>query len=175
MSSILTCLGIKTNDEVLVSNYTMVATANAPILAGAKVNLVDISPENLCIDPDDLKKKITKKTKFLIYTSINGRSGYIEKISNICKKNKITLIEDAAHSIGSYINSKHLGTFGVAGSFYFSMPKLITMGQGGVIVTNNKSLAKKLRKFKDFGRVKNGIDIHNSLGYNFKITAYKLF
>ena len=50
------------------------------------------------------------------------------------------------------------------------MPKLITMGQGGIIVTNNKSLAKKLRKFKDFGRIKNGIDIHNSLGYNFKIT-----
>ncbi len=170
MSSILTCLGIKKNDEVLVSNYTMVATANAPILSGAKVNLVDISPENLCIDPIDLKRKITKNTKFLIYTSINGRAGYIEKISKICKKNKITLIEDAAHSIGSYLSSKHLGTFGIAGSFSFSMPKLITMGQGGVIVTNNKSLAKKLRKFKDFGRIKNGIDIHNSLGFNFKIT-----
>ena len=170
MSSILTCLGIKNRDEVLVSNYTMVATANAPLLAGGKVNLVDISSDNLCMDPIYLKKKITKKTKFVIYTSINGRSGYIEEIKKICIKNKIYLIEDAAHSIGSYFKKKHLGTFGIAGSFSFSMPKLITMGQGGAITTNNKVLAKKLRKFKDFGRTRNGIDIHNSIGYNFKVT-----
>ena len=109
-------------------------------------------------------------SKFLIYTTINGRAGHIEEILRICKKNKIIFIEDAAHSIGSLHKKKHLGTFGIAGSFSFSMPKLITMGQGGAVVTNNKALAKKLRKFKDFGRVKNGIDIHNTLGFNFKIT-----
>ncbi|MDA1284535.1 MAG: aminotransferase class V-fold PLP-dependent enzyme [Proteobacteria bacterium] len=170
MSSILSCLNIKKEDEVLVSNYTMVATPNAPLLAGAKVNLVDISSQNLCMCPIDLKRKITKKTKFVIYTSMNGRAGNILEILKICKQNKIYLIEDAAHSIGSFYKGKHLGTYGVAGSFSFSMPKLITMGQGGAITTNNNLLAKKLRKFKDFGRVRNGMDIHNSLGYNFKIT-----
>ena len=170
MSSILMCLDIKKKDEVLVSNYTMVATANAALLAGGKVNLVDISPDNLCMDPKDFKKKITKNTKFVIYTSMNGRAGHISEIIKICKKHKIIFIEDAAHSIGSFFKKKHLGTFGLAGSFSFSMPKLITMGQGGAITTNNSILAKKIRKFKDFGRLRNGIDIHNSLGYNFKVT-----
>lgn len=170
MTAILDCLGIKNVDEVLVSNYTMVATANAPRLIGSRVKLVDISPTNLCMDPNDLIKKITKKSKFVIYTSMNGREGDIKEIANICKKNKLFLIEDAAHSIGSYQDSKHLGTIGIAGSFSFSMPKLITMGQGGAIITNNSKLAKQLRKYKDFGRVKNGVDVHNSLGFNFKIS-----
>ena len=170
MSAILDCLEIKNGDEVLVSNYTMVATANAPRLVGGKVKLVDISPVNLCMDPNDLRKKITKKTKFVIYTSMNGRDGDIKEILNICKKNNLILIEDAAHSIGSYHNSNHLGTIGIAGSFSFSMPKLITMGQGGAIVTNNTKLANRLRKYKDFGRIKSGIDIHDSLGFNFKIS-----
>ncbi len=170
MSSILNCLGIKRGDEVLVSNYTMVATANVAKMFGGKTVLVDIDKENLCMDPIDVKKKITTKTKFCIYTSINGRAGQIDEVMKICKKNNIKFIEDAAHSIGSYYKGKHLGTFGIAGSFSFSMPKLITTGQGGAVVSSNNKLIKKLRKFKDFGRKKSGIDVHDSLGYNYKIT-----
>ncbi|WP_440934854.1 DegT/DnrJ/EryC1/StrS family aminotransferase [Candidatus Pelagibacter sp.] len=170
MSSILDCLDIKRGDEVLVSNYTMIATANAPKLVGGKTVLVDITNENLCMCPQDLKKKITSRSKFCIFTSINGRMGNIDEIEKICKKNNILLIEDAAHSIGSFFSNKHAGNFGVAGSFSFSMPKLITMGQGGAVVTNNSKLAKKLRYYKDFGRNKPGNDIHNYFGYNLKIT-----
>jgi perosamine synthetase len=170
MSSILSCLDIKEKDEVLVSNYTMIATANVASFVGAKLVLVDISTENLCMCPMDLKKRITKNSKYLIYTSINGRLGYIDEIKKICKKNKIIFLEDAAHSIGSFKNGRHSGTFGLAGSFSFSMPKLITMGQGGAVVTNNKILARKLRFYKDFGRKRAGEDIHSYLGYNFKIT-----
>ena len=170
MSSILHCLGIKRNDEVLVSNYTMVATANVAQMVGGKTILVDINPDNLCMDPVDLEKKITKKSKFVIYTSMNGRAGYLEKIIKICKKYNLFLIEDAAHSIGSMYKKKYLGTLGIAGSFSFSMPKLITTGQGGAVVSNNKLLLKKLRKFKDFGRKKSGNDIHDTLGYNYKVT-----
>ena len=170
MLAMLDCLGIKPNDEVLVSNYTMIATANVAKIFKAKPVLVDISLKNLCMSPQDLKKKITKRSKFCIYTSMNGRLGDIEEIKNICKKNKIFFLEDAAHSIGTFKNNRHAGTFGFAGSFSFSMPKLITMGQGGAIVTDNDLFAKKLRFYKDFGRRKSGEDIHNSLGYNFKIT-----
>jgi perosamine synthetase len=170
MIAMLDCLGIKDQDEVLVSNYTMIATANVAKIFKAKPVLVDISRENFCMSPIDLKKKLTRKSKFCIYTSINGRLGDIEKIKNICKKNKIIFLEDAAHSIGSYKNNKHAGTFGLGGSFSFSMPKLITMGQGGAIVTNNDSFAKQLRLYKDFGRRKSGEDIHDNLGYNGKIT-----
>lgn len=170
MTAMLDCLGIKIGDEVLVSNYTMIATANAVRFLKARPVLVDISKENLCMCSIDLEKKITKKTKFCIYTSINGRIGDIEKIKKICKKRDIILLEDAAHSIGSFYKKKHAGTFGLAGSFSFSMPKLITMGQGGAVVTDNSNLAKKLRLYKDFGRRKPGNDIHDKLGYNFKIT-----
>ena len=170
MSSILDCLNLKKNSEVLVSNYTMVATANVANAVGLKTILVDISDKDLCMCPVDLMKKINKKTKVVIYTHMNGRIGHIEKIRNICKKNKLFLIEDSAHAIGSYLKKTHVGTFGIAGSFSFSMPKLIAMGQGGAVVTNNSALAKKLRLYKNFGRRRSGEDIHYTIGYNFKIT-----
>jgi perosamine synthetase len=170
MSSVLDCLNLNKNSEVLVSNYTMVATANVVKFSGLKVKLVDISNKDLCMCPKDLIKKITKKTKVVIYTQMNGRIGQINKIKEICRKKKLTLIEDAAHAIGSYNQNKHAGNLGIAGSFSFSMPKLITMGQGGAIITNNNELAKKLRLYKNFGRKSSGEDIHNHVGYNFKIT-----
>ncbi len=170
MSSILSCLDLPKNSEVLVSNYTMVATANVVKFVNLKLKLVDISDKDLCMCPIDLKKKITKKTKVVIFTQMNGRIGQIEDIKKICEKNKILLIEDAAHAIGTYVKNKHVGNSGIAASFSFSMPKLITMGQGGAVITNNKKLATKLRYYKNFGRKKSGEDIHNFLGYNFKIT-----
>ena len=173
MSSILDCLDLKKNDEVLVSNYTMVATANVAKFVGLKLKLVDISNKDLCMCPVDLLKKINKKTKVVIYTQMNGRVGQIESIKKICKKNNIFLIEDAAHAIGSYNKGIHVGNSGIASSFSFSMPKLITMGQGGAVITNNSKLASKLRLYKNFGRKKSGEDVHNYLGYNFKITDMK--
>ena len=170
MSAVLHCLNLNKDDEVLVSNYTMVATANVAKFVGVKVGLVDISNEDLCMCPDDLQKKINKKTKVVIYTQMNGRVGKIDLIKKICKKNNLTLIEDAAHAIGSYNKKKHVGNSGIAGSFSFSMPKLITMGQGGAIVTNSTKLANKLRLYKNFGRKKSGEDRHDYMGYNFKIT-----
>ena len=169
--SIMLALGLKKNDEVILPNYTMVATANAAvILAGAKPILCDISDENLCLDPNKLTNKINKNTKAVIYVTLNGRSGFIQQIQKICKKKKLHLIEDSAHSIGSYLNKKHHGTFGIASSFSLSMPKLITTGQGGFVVTNNKSLANKVNEIKNFGRRSDGNDIYFSIGYNFKFT-----
>ena len=170
MSSILDCLNLKKDDEVLVSNYTMVATANVAKFVGLKVKLIDISDKDLCMSPEDMVKKINKKTKVVIYTQMNGRVGQIDQIKEICKKKKLFLIEDAAHAIGSYNNKIHVGNSGIASSFSFSMPKLITMGQGGAVTTNNSNLAKKLRLYKNFGRKKSGEDVHNYIGYNFKIT-----
>ena len=153
-----------------MSNYTMVATANVVKFVNLKLKLVDISDKDLCMCPKDLMKKITKNTKVIIYTQMNGRIGQISEIKKICKKNNILLIEDAAHAIGSYSQNLHVGNAGIAASFSFSMPKLITMGQGGAVITNSKKLATKLRYYKNFGRKNSGEDIHNFFGYNFKIT-----
>ncbi len=166
----LMSLDIKAGDEVIVPSYTMVATANSVKLTGAKVVFADISEKNLCLCPKSLIQKVTKKTKAVIYVTLNGRSGSIDKIKNICNKKNIYLLEDSAHSIGSYFKKKHHGNFGIAGSFSFSMPKIITTGQGGMVVTNNQKIYKKLLKLKNFGRITDGNDVYNSIGYNFKFT-----
>lgn len=166
----LQALGIGIEDEVIVPNLTMIASANAVILAGAKPILVDVNREDLCLDFDLAKKAITKKTKALIFVSLNGRSPDMNKVVAFCKKNKLYLIEDAAQSLGSRWKGKHLGTFGEIGSFSFSTPKIITTGQGGALITDDDELIQKIRQLKDFGRVESGVDEHISLGYNFKFT-----
>lgn len=170
LASILLTLNLKKGDEVILPNYTMVATANAIILSGGKPIFCDISPDNLCLDPKKVVGKINKKTKAIIYVTLNGRSGHIKEIQKICKKKKIYLIEDSAHSLGSYYKSTHHGNFGYASSFSFSMPKIITTGQGGMVCTNRRDVYKKIKKLKNFGRLTDGNDKYKSVGYNFKFT-----
>jgi perosamine synthetase len=168
---ILLTLNLRKNDEVIVPALTMVATANSVILAGAKVIFCDVEEDSLCMSPKSLKSLITKNTRAIIYVTLNGRSGNIFNIKSICRNYNISLVEDSAHSIGSYYkNNIHHGNLGVAASFSFSMPKIITTGQGGMIVTNNYLFYKKIRQLKNFGRFSDGNDDYNTLGYNFKFT-----
>jgi perosamine synthetase len=166
----LMALGVGKGDEVLVPDFTMIASANAVILAGAKPVLVDINPNNLCLDLEKAEKSLTRKTKAMMFVNINGRSPNMKNIVSFCKKRKIYLVEDAAQALGSRWHGKHLGTFGIIGSFSFSVPKIITTGQGGALVTDDDKLIEKIRKIKDFGRKKSGVDEHVDLGYNFKFT-----
>ena len=166
-------LGIEANDEVIVPNYTMIATPNSVKMIGAKPVFVDVEPETLCLDIDLVKKAITDKTKAIMLVSANGRypSAGISAFENLCKEKNIVLIEDAAQSLGSfYPDGRHIGLAGQVGSFSFSAPKIISTGQGGALITNDNVLAKKIRKIKDFGRSGGGNDIHDSIGYNFKFT-----
>jgi len=166
----LMALGIKGEDEVVVPDYTMIASANSVVLAGAKPVLVDIDPKNLCLDLNEVEKVINPKTKAIMLVTINGRYPEIEKFVELAKEKKLFLIEDACQSFGSKYKGKHLGVFGDIGCFSFSPHKIITTGQGGAIVTDNKDLYEKVLKIKDFGRAKSGIDCHETLGYNFKFT-----
>jgi perosamine synthetase len=165
--------GIKSGDEVIVPNYTMVATPNSIKIFGAKPIFVDIELDNLCLDFELIKKAITPKTKAIILMSANGRYPKIgiEYFENLCKEKKITLIEDAAQSLGSfYPDGRHIGRAGLVGSFSFSTSKIISTGQGGALITDNDDIAKKIRKLKDFGRESGGNDIHDTIGFNFKFT-----
>jgi perosamine synthetase len=173
LSLALMALGVGPGDEVIVPNYTMIATANSVKLTGATPVFVDIELETLWIDYLKISNKVTNKTKAIIVVAANGRyPAYgIEKIVETCKKFKLFLIEDAAQSLGSlYPDGRHIGTVGDFGSFSFSAPKIITTGQGGCLVTNDPELYLKICKIKDFGRERGGIDIHDRLGYNFKFT-----
>lgn len=171
LSVALMACGVKAGDEVIVPDYTMVATPNSAELIGAKAVFVDIDRASLCMDIEKLKAAVTDKTKAVIIVSINGRyPDNIEEYISFCKKNNIYIIEDAAQSLGSYFNGKHIGTFGDIGSFSFSVPKIITTGQGGALITNNDMLIDKIKRIRDFGREKGGCDHYLEKGWNFKYT-----
>jgi perosamine synthetase len=122
---------------------------------------------------DDMKKKISKKTKVILPVHISGRGINIEQIITIAKKKKIYVVEDAAEAFMSSINNKFLGTYGNVGCFSFAPNKIITTGQGGAIITNNKSIYNKILQLKDQGRIgikTGGEDNYVSEGYNFKFT-----
>jgi perosamine synthetase len=165
--------GLAAGDKVLVPNYTMIATPNSLRLFGAIPVFVDVEPDTLCMDLDKAREKLDSEIKGIIFVPSNGRypEKGIEEFRNFADKNSLIFIEDAAQGLGSYYpNGKHLGTIGSAGTLSFSSPKIITTGQGGMILTNDESINDKVRKLKDFGRSHGGSDIHESLGYNFKFT-----
>lgn len=165
--------GIKAGDEVIVPNYTMIATPNSIKMIGAKPVFVDVEKETLCIDIEKVKESITDKTKAILYVPANGRypKAGIDAFVSLCQELNLIFLEDSAQSLGSfYPDGRHQGTVGLSGSFSFSAPKIISTGQGGAIVTNNDEIAYKLSRLKDFGRSGGGNDIHDSIGYNFKFT-----
>ena len=169
----LKSIGIKNNDEVLVPNLTFPGTVNAVSLAGAKPVLVDIDKKSLLMDLKDLKKKINSKSKAIIPVHISGRGSNINELLKISKSKKIPVIEDAAEAFMSKLNGKNYGTFGIVGCFSFAPNKILTTGQGGLVVTNSNSIFKKLLKLKDQGRVgkkTGGDDNYDLIGYNFKFT-----
>lgn len=159
-------------DEVIVPALTMVATQNAVIMLGATPVIVDID-SNLCLDSEKAIQAITPKTKAIIYVSFNGRCGNIEELQRVCKEREITLIEDACQAFGSLHHNNALGTFGDIGVYSLSPHKIISTGQGGVIVTNNKYLYDRCKMLKDFGRLEGGSDIHENWGINSKFTDFQ--
>ena len=175
MYAIIKCLNLKDSDKVLVPNFTMAATAFAPLEANYNIKFVDIEYPQLTLNLEIIKRELDNDPtiKVIMLVSANGRepSCGIEKILNFCKSKDLYLIEDAAQGLGSnYKNGKPVGSLSFASSISFSMPKIITTGQGGVVLTNNKDFEKKLRSFRDFGRTESGNDLHHNVGLNLKFT-----
>ncbi len=166
-------LDIQPGDEIIVPNYTMIATPNSIKMLGAKPIFVDVELSTLCLDLQLIERQINTKTKAIILVSPNGRypSYKFDELRKLADKYQLKIIEDAAQALGSfYPTGKHIGTLGDIGSFSFSAPKIISTGQGGALVTNCDLLAEKIRYLKDFGRARGGNDIHDVIGYNFKFT-----
>ncbi len=159
---------VGSGDEVMVPDMTFIATANAVKMTGAKVVLCDINRKDFTISIEDIKKKITDKTKAIVPVDIFGRSPDFEELKKIAKEKDIKIIEDAAGALGSNINGKYMGTIGDLGAISFAPTKIITTAQGGVVLTNNEELALKVRKLKDHGREKRSDKTHPEFGFNFK-------
>jgi perosamine synthetase len=169
----LMALGVRHGDEVIVPDITFIATANAVTMTGAVPVLADVDPETLNVSVKAIEGAITPKTKAIVPVHVSGRAAEIEKIVDVAAKYGIAVVEDAAEGFCSRFNNRCLGTFGQTGCFSFSPNKTITTGQGGVIVTNDKGIFHRLRELKDQGRPvrgTGGADVHESLGFNFKLT-----
>ena len=175
----LICSGIGKGDEVIIPNITFVATASSVMLSGATPILADVEQGDLNISIDSIKKNITKKTKAIIPVHFAGMPCNMQQIMKIAKGKKIKIIEDCAHAIGSKINTKHVGTFGNAGCFSFYPTKNITTLEGGMIITNSKELAGKLKIKRNHGITRTLQDRYTKgkpwdydieePGYNFRI------
>jgi len=163
-------LDIGKNDDVIVPNYTMIASINAIRIAGANPIIVDVDPATGTLSKEIIEKHITEKTKAVLHVSLNNRTKNLDEIVDYCKNKNLYLVEDAAQSLGCFLNKKHIGTYGEIGCFSLSTPKIISTGQGGFLLTDNADLYKKINMIKNFGRKEGGSEIYEVFGLNLKFT-----
>ena len=164
----LLAAGVKKGHKVAIPNITMIATVNAVLWAGAEPVLIDVN-ESMCMSFEKLKS--INNIDAVIYVPLNGRTESGLDIEKWCKKNKVILIEDSAHALGSeYENKKQCGNLGDASVLSLTPHKIITTGQGGVVLTDNSKIYKNAIKLKTFNRRKDKLDWHDGYGLNFKFT-----
>ena len=159
----LKVLGIGAGDEVIIPATTFVATAHAVTMTGARPVVVDIDPNTWNIDPAEIEKAITIKTKAIIPVHLYGNPCDMDAILKIADDNDLFVIEDACESLGATYMGKHTGTIGHIGCFSFNRNKVITCGGGGMLITKDKHLADKARQFVNQGRDNDG----NVVGHGF--------
>ncbi len=165
----LLSLGIGPGDEVIVPAFTMAATWLAVLYVGAKPVFVDCELETYNIDPKLIEEKITKRTKAIIPVHIYGHPADMTSILKIARKHKLYVVEDAAEAHGAEYKGKKCGSFGYINCFSFYGNKIITTGEGGMLVTNDEALADKARKFRDLHHSTKRF-IHDGIGYNYRMT-----
>jgi dTDP-4-amino-4,6-dideoxygalactose transaminase len=166
----LISLGIGLGDEVIVSDYTFVASASAVIAANAVPIFCDINPDTLVMDVNNIKFLITDRTKAIIPVHLGGNPVEMDKLSEIAEDYELSIIEDCAHAHGSRYKGKRVGNWGDAGTFSFQASKVITSGEGGAIIFNSDELADKTYSYIDCGRKRNGYSYaHYSYGTNYRM------
>jgi len=149
----LAALSIGPGDEVIVPDFTFVATASAVLFAGAMPVLVDVDPNTYCIDPDQAERAINERTKAIIAVHMGGHPADLDRLTEIAARHNLLLVEDSSHAHGSEWKGRRVGAIGDIGTFSFQQSKLMTAGEGGIIVTNDPELEKKARSIHDCGRM----------------------
>lgn len=175
--------GIGPGDEVITTPMTFAASANCILYMGAKPVFADILPDTYNIDPDEIRKKLSKKTKAIIPVDFTGQPARYDEIIKIAKENNLLIIEDAAHSLGSEFKAQMVGSYADMSTFSFHPVKHITTGEGGMITTNDEGLYKKLSLFRTHGITRDPelmSENHGSwyyeqieLGFNYRITDFQ--
>lgn len=166
----LVTLGIGKGDEVLVPTLTFVSSANVVQYTGAKCVFVDSDPQYWCIDPKDIGKKITKRTKAIIPVHLYGHPCDMDLIMEIAREHDLYVIEDCAESHGALYKNRFTGSFGDISCYSFYGNKIITTGEGGMCLTNDDVLAEKLRILRDHGMDPKRKYWHTIVGFNYRMT-----
>jgi dTDP-4-amino-4,6-dideoxygalactose transaminase len=172
-------LGIGPGDEVITPSLSFVATSNAVLYTGADVRFADvINQDELTIDPEDIARKITPRTKAIIVMHYGGYPCKMQEILSVAERYNLPVIEDAAHAPGASLDGKLLGTWGAVGCFSFFSNKNLSTGEGGMLVTDRDDLAEKFRLLRSHGMTTLTYDRHKGhaysydvvdLGYNYRI------
>ena len=169
----LLAMGIKSGDEVITQSFNFIATAEAIVSIGAKVVICSID-ETLNMCPKDLKNKISKRTKAIIPVHMLGVSAKMNKIKQIANKYAIPICEDVCEAFGGKYNGKSLGLIGKCGAISFDFGKIITTGEGGAIITNNKKIYNFSKEYHDHGHTnksyQRGNDPAKIFGFNYRMT-----
>ena len=166
----LLSLGIGAGDEVIVPSLTFIATANAVTYTGATPIFIDSEPETWTLDPSIIEQSITPRTKAIIPVHLYGHPCDLDPILELARRYNLIVIEDVAEAQGSRYKGKILGGIGDLGIFSFYGNKIITTGEGGMIVTNRKDLAEKMCLLRDHGMSSKQRYLHPVLGYNYRMT-----
>ncbi|MCX6671990.1 MAG: DegT/DnrJ/EryC1/StrS family aminotransferase [Euryarchaeota archaeon] len=167
----LLSLGVKKGDEVILPDFSFIATANSPLFCEATPVFCDVDPKTFNIDPDKIKKLITKKTKAIMPVHLYGQAADMKPISEIAEDRDVNVIGDAAQAHGATYDGKMVGSFDDLECFSFYPTKNMTTSEGGMVTTNNDELAEKAISLRNHGREKTkwGYE-HGCLGYNYRMT-----
>ncbi len=166
--------GIGPGDEVIVPAYTFIATGTTVVYPGAKPVFADLLRHNLCIDPDDVERKITPRTKAIVPVHFAGHVADMDRLNAIAAKHGIVVMEDACHSWGSKWNGRATGSLWQSGWFSFQVSKNVSGAEGGIITTNDSRFAEACRSLTNCGRVTGGKWYeHGQVGTNVRITEFQ--
>lgn len=166
----LLAAGIGPGDEVITTNFTYVASTNAILMVGAIPIFNEIDPLTWNIDTKQIEKNISSNTKAVLVTNVYGVLCDFDELSNICKKNNLLLIEDAAESFGATFKEKKSGSLADISTFSFFGNKTITTGEGGMVLTHSKKIYNLVEKLKNQGNSTSKKYYHDVLGYNYRMT-----
>src|SRR5881296_96641 len=163
-------MNVRPGDEVLVPSLTFVATANAVMYCGARPVFIDSDPETWNMDPGTIGRQITSRTKGIIVVHLYGHPADMDAIGAIAQTHNLFVIEDAAEALGAAYKGKQVGGIGHVGTFSFYGNKIVTSGEGGMIVTNDDGLAARMRQLKGQGMDPGRRYWFPMIGYNYRMT-----
>lgn len=170
--------GVGPGDEVIVPSYTFAATASAVLYCGAKPVFADIiGPHDLSIDPVEVERLISPRTKAVAAVHFAGYAAPVDQLAALCEEHELALVEDAAHSPSATLNGRKLGTFGLAGAFSLFSNKVLAVGEGGLLVTDDDRIAALTRRLRSHAMTVSSWEKHNgargrydvpALGFNYR-------